>query len=141
MVEFDPEAKSCTLRSVPAEFDPEGAVIHSFSLRWLWLVPLTFSLYIYNSSANNKTVTPADAVQVFQLNYHKGLISGERRKSLLESMQSLCKDVDIEEIVAIRVSEEEFQQRSVDPTRPSSNSTRVKRFIPDLSFTCDTADR
>ena len=33
MEEFDPEAKSCTLSSVPEEFDPEMAVIHAFSLR------------------------------------------------------------------------------------------------------------
>merc|ERR1711953_950040 len=125
MVEFDPEAKTCTLRSVPEGFDPDMAVIHAFSL-----------------SVNNKTVTPADAVHVFQLNHRKGLISEQRRRSLLESMQELCKDVDIEEIVAIRVSEEEFLQRSVDPTRHHSNSTRVKRRITNAFFTCDdTADR
>ena len=61
----------------------------------------------------------------------------ERRRSLLESMQELCKDVDIEEIVSIRVSEEEFLQRSVDPTRHHSNSTRVKRRITNEFFTCD----
>merc|ERR1711997_405839 len=116
MVEFDPEAKTCTLRSVPEGFDPDMAVIHAFSL-----------------SANNKTVTPADAVHVFQLNHRKGLISEQRRRSLLE---------DMEEIVAIRVSEEEFLQRSVDPTRHRSNSTRVKRFVTDEFFTCDDiADR
>ena len=70
----------------------------------------------------------------------------ERRRSLLESMQELCKDVDIEEIVSIKVSEEEFLQRSVDPTRHHSNSTRVKRsgheHITHDFFTCDnTADR
>merc|ERR1711953_1362416 len=125
MVEFDPEAKTCTLRSVPEGFDPDVAVIHTFSM-----------------SANNKTVTPADAVHVFQLDYHKGLISVERRMGLLESMQELCKDVDIDEIVSIRVSEEEFLQRSVDPTRHHSNSTRVKRRITNAFFTCDdTADR
>merc|ERR1711953_20677 len=128
LVEFDPEAKTCTLRSVPEGFNPDLAVIHAFSL-----------------SANNKTVTPADAVHVFQLDHRKGLISVERRRSLLESMQELCKDVDIEEIVSIRVSEEEFLQRSVDPTRHSSNSTRVKRsgheHITHDFFTCDnTAD-
>merc|ERR1712203_550055 len=124
MGEFDPEAKTCILKSVPEGFDPDMAVIHAFSL-----------------SANNKTVTPADAVHVFQLNHRKGLISLERRRSLLESMQSLCKDVDIEEIVSIRVSEEEFLQRSVDPTRHHSNSTRVKRRITNEFFTCDVGDR
>merc|ERR1711953_9248 len=105
-------------------FDPDMAVIHAFSL-----------------SANNKTVTPADAVHVFQLNHRKGLISEQRRRSLLESMQELCKDVDIEEILAIRVSEEEFLQRSVDPTRHHSNSTRVKIRITNAFPTCDdTAD-
>ena len=99
-------------------------------------------IYIFISSANNKTVTPADAVHVFQLDYHKGLISVERRRSLLESMQELCKDVDIDEIVSIRVSEEEFEQNSVDPTQHHSNSTRVKRFTTGRYFTCpDPADR
>merc|ERR1711953_1142955 len=125
VLEFDPEAKTCTLRSVPEGFDPDVAVIHAFSM-----------------SANNKTVTPADAVHVFQLDHHKGLISVERRRSLLESMQELCKDVDIDEIVSIRVSEEEFLQRSVDPTRHHSYSTRVKRKITNEFFTCDdVADR
>jgi len=125
MVEFDPEAKTCTLRSVPEGFDPDVAVIHAFSM-----------------SANNKTVTPADAVHVFQLDHRKGLISVERRRSLLESMQELCKDVDIEEIVAIRVSEEEFLQRSVDPAGHFSNNTRVKRHITNEFFTCQNmADR
>ena len=74
---------------------------------------------------------------------------GERylsKKDFLEIMRNLpvpVTDVDIEEIVAIKVSKEEFEQRSVDPTRPSSNSTRVKRssFVPNLFFTCDSADR
>ena len=66
----------------------------------------------------------------------------ERRRSLLESMQELCKDVDIDEIVSIRVSEEEFEQNSVDPTQHHSNSTRVKRRITNEFFTCDdVADR
>ena len=86
-------------------------------------------------------VTPAEAVPVFQLNYHKGLISVERRRNLLESMQTFCKDVDIEEIVSIRVSEEEFHQRSVDPAKHFSNNSteifsRVKRSLPDVHFDC-----
>merc|ERR1711997_555309 len=75
MVEFDPEAKTCTLRSVPGGFDPDVAVIHAFSM-----------------SANNKTVTPADAVHVFQLNHRKGLISLERRRS---SCSALLIQLDI----------------------------------------------
>ena len=108
---------------------------------------MTSSQYsiFFISSANNKTVTPADAVHVFQLNHRKGLISVERRRSLLESMQELCKDVDIEEIVSIRVSEEEYRERSVNPTRLSSNSTRVKRSSFECTtndfFTCDAASR
>lgn len=109
MIEFDPEARICNLKSVPEDYDPDLAVIHAFSL-----------------SANNKTITPEDAVPVFQLNYHKGPISAERRRGLLESMQTLCKDVVINEIESIRVSEEEFLQRSFDPSL-HSNSTRVKR--------------
>ena len=66
----------------------------------------------------------------------------ETRRSLLESMQTLCKDVDIQEIVSIRVSEEEFVERSVDPTRSLSNSTRVKRSCTTNDwFTCKTASR
>jgi len=77
-------------------------------------------------SANNITVTPEDAQTSFQLNYFKGVISEERRAGLLEAMQTLCKDVDIEEIEKITVSEEELNRHSVGPIH-RSNSTRVKR--------------
>ena len=50
MVTFAPEANVCTLSSVPEGFESDIAVIHA--------------LYF---SANNKTMTPADAVTVSQL--------------------------------------------------------------------------
>jgi len=86
-------------------------------------------------SANNITVTPEDAQTSFQLNYFKGVISEERRAGLLEAMQTLCKDVDIEEIEKITVSEEELNRHSVDPIH-RSNSTRVKRSFLDSLITC-----
>ena len=127
MVTLAPEANVCTLSSVPEGFEPDIAVIHAFFLRSLPLSAGTHSLYYDNSSANKKTMTPADAVTVFQLNHNIGLISDQKRQGLLQSMQTLCKDVDIEEIVSIKVSKEEFQKRSVDPRLHSSCSTRVKR--------------
>ena len=135
MVTLAPEANVCTLSSVPEGFEPDIAVIHAFSLRSLPLSAGTHSLYYDNSSANNKTMTPADAVTVFQLDHNIGLISDQKRQGLLQSMQTLCKDVDIEEIVSINVSEEEFQHRSVDPRLHFSNSTRVKR--EPKTFTCE----
>ena len=93
MVTFAPEANVCTLSSVPEGFESDIAVIHA--------------LYF---SANNKTMTPEDAVTVSQLDHNNGLISKQRRQGLLQSMQTLCKDVDIEEIVSIKVSKEEFQR-------------------------------
>ena len=118
MVTFAPEANVCTLSSVPEGFESDIAMIHA----------LTFS-------ANNKTMTQADAVTVSQLDHNNCLISEQRRRGLLQSMQTLCKDVDIEEIVSIKVSEEEFQHRSVDPRLYSSSSSRVKR--EPKTFTCE----
>jgi len=110
MVEYVPEKNICNLKSVPEAFDPELAVIQFYSL-----------------SANNKTITPKDAVPVFQLNRNKGPVSIKKRMSLLKSMQTLCKNVVINEIVTIKVSEREFQLNSIDPSQHSSNSTRFKR--------------
>ena len=42
-------------------------------------------------------------------------------------MQTLCKDVKIVETVSIRVSEEEFRLKSVDPIQLSYNPSRSKR--------------
>jgi len=109
-VEYVPEKNICNLKSVPEAFDPELAVIQFYSL-----------------SANNKTITPKDAVPVFQLNRNKGPVSIKKRMSLLKSMQTLCKNVVINEIVTIKVSEREFQLNSIDPSQHSSNSTRFKR--------------
>ena len=50
MVTFAPEANVCTLSSVPEGFESDIAMIHALP-----------------SSANNKTMTPADAVTVSQL--------------------------------------------------------------------------
>merc|ERR1739845_91059 len=110
MVELIPEKNVCNLKSVPEAFDPELAMVHFYSL-----------------SANNKTITPEDAVPVFQLNHNKGPVSTRKRMSLLKSMQTLCKNVVINEIVSITVSEREFQQNSIDPSQRFSNSTRFKR--------------
>merc|ERR1712038_1442759 len=110
MVELIPEKNVCNLKSVPENFDPEMAMVHFYSL-----------------SANNKTVTPEDAIPVFQLNHNKGPVSMKKRMSLLKSMQTLCKNVVINEIVSIRVSEREFQLNSIDPSQRFSNSTRFKR--------------
>jgi len=110
MVELIPEKNVCNLKSVPEAFDPELAMVHFYSL-----------------SANNKTITPEDAVPVFQLNHNKGPVSTKKRMSLLKSMQTLCKNLVINEIVSITVSEREFQQNSIDPSQRFSNSTRFKR--------------
>jgi len=108
MVELDQEANICFLKSVPMEYDPELEMIHALS-------------------ADNKTITPEDAVTIYLLDHHRGPISNERRRGLLESMQTLCKDVKIVETVSIRVSEEEFRLKSVDPIQLSYNSSRSKR--------------
>jgi len=42
-------------------------------------------------------------------------------------MQTLCKNVVINEIVSITVSEREFHLNSIDPSQRFSNSTRFKR--------------
>merc|ERR1711874_47612 len=97
MVEYVPEKNICNLKSVPEAFDPELAVIQFYSL-----------------SANNKTITPKDAVPVFQLNRNKGPVSIKKRMSLLKSMQTLCNNVVINEIVTIKVSEREFHLNSID---------------------------
>lgn len=107
------------LKSVPMEYDPELEMIHALS-------------------ANNKTITPEDAVTIYHLDYHRGPISNERRRGLLESMQTLCKDVKIVETVSIRVSEEEFRLKSVDPIQLSYNSSRSKRDT--LFFSCPKSE-
>ena len=127
MVEYVQEKNICNLQSVPEAFDPELAVIQFYSLRWLPPFPSTLIDSFHNFSANNKTITPKDAVPVFQLNRNKGPVSIKKRMSLLKSMQTLCKNVVINEIVTIKVSEREFQLNSIDPSQHSSNSTRFKR--------------
>merc|ERR1711953_1210757 len=103
------ENKICLLSSSPVGYNPELSVMKTFS-----------------TSANNITVSTENVRTTFQLDYFKGNISEERRAGLLEAMQTLCKDVDIEEIEEITVSEAEFNRQSVDPTH-SDSSKRVKR--------------
>jgi len=121
MVELDQEANICFLKSVPMEYDPELEMIHALS-------------------ADNKTITPEDAVTIYLLDHHRGPISNERRRGLLESMQTLCKDVKIVETVSIRVSEEEFRLKSVDPIQLSYNSTRSKRSAFFSQFSCPLSE-
>jgi len=125
MITFHPLAKTCLLSPSPEGYNPELSVMKTFSL-----------------SADNITVGPEDAQVSFQLDYSKGVISEERRAGLLESMQNLCKDVEIQEIVQITVSEEEFNRQSVDPIQ-RNNTTRVKRssFLSNMVMCDNIQDR
>jgi len=69
----------------------------------------------YYSRIQNKTLTPGQATVRYILNKDLGKISEDQRAMLLESMKTLCEGLDIIQIEEIEVSEEEFNQRTVNP--------------------------
>lgn len=88
----------CHLTAAPRNFDPETHAIGAFSAK-----------------IQNKTLTPGQATVRYILNQDLGKISEDQRALLLESMKTLCEGLDIIQIKEIEVSEEEFNQRTVNP--------------------------
>ena len=81
---------------------------------------------------NNETVSIHNATTVYYAQLDKGLVSESERSQLLPSMQQLCKDVPIRQMVEVKVSKENFysNERVIMEHEHSSPAAghRVKRF-------------
>ena len=79
---------------------------------------------------NNETVSIHNATTVYYAQLDKGVVSEAERSTLLPSMQELCKDVPIRQMVEVKVSKENFysNERVIMEQSSPAAGHRVKRF-------------